>query len=64
MSFFHRLSRLTLRDKVRSSFIQEGFRVGLRVEQLLLHVERIQTRGLGHLIRIPPERLPGEVFKA
>ncbi|PWA16488.1 hypothetical protein CCH79_00004565, partial [Gambusia affinis] len=47
-------------DGVRSSVIQEG----LRVEPLLLHVERNQLRWLGHLVRMPPGRLPGEVFWA
>ncbi|XP_051936482.1 uncharacterized protein LOC127610385 [Hippocampus zosterae] len=60
MSFLRRVSGLSLRDKVRSSVIREG----LRVEPLLLHIERSQMRWLGHLIRMPPERLPGEVFRA
>ncbi|TWW59258.1 hypothetical protein D4764_06G0007880 [Takifugu flavidus] len=44
------------RDRVRSSAIQEE----LGVELLLLRVER----RLGHLVRMPPGRLPGEVFRA
>ncbi|PWA15275.1 hypothetical protein CCH79_00008546 [Gambusia affinis] len=51
---------LSLRDRVRSSVIREG----LRVEPLLLHVERGQLRWLGHLVRMPPGCLPGEVFRA
>ncbi|KAK3522355.1 hypothetical protein QTP86_007643 [Hemibagrus guttatus] len=33
-------------------------------EPLLLHIERGQLRWLGHLFRMPLERLPGEVFWA
>uniref|UniRef100_A0A8C4TBM5 Zgc:136493 n=1 Tax=Erpetoichthys calabaricus TaxID=27687 RepID=A0A8C4TBM5_ERPCA len=36
----------------------------IQVEPLLLHIERSQMRWLGHLIRMPPGRLPGEVFRA
>nr|XP_049580441.1 charged multivesicular body protein 1a isoform X3 [Syngnathus scovelli] len=60
MSFLRRMSGLSLRDRVRSSVIRER----LGVESLLLHVERSQMRWLGHLIRMPPGRLPGEVFRA
>ncbi|XP_061625696.1 probable ATP-dependent RNA helicase DDX17 isoform X2 [Phyllopteryx taeniolatus] len=60
MSFLRRVSGLSLRDRVRSSVIRED----LRVEPLLLHIERTQMRWLGHLIRISPGRLPGEVFRA
>ncbi|TWW62751.1 hypothetical protein D4764_04G0013980 [Takifugu flavidus] len=51
---------LSLRDRVRSSAIREE----LGVEPLLLCVERSQMRWLGHLVRMPPGRLPGEVFRA
>ncbi|TWW60792.1 hypothetical protein D4764_05G0008820 [Takifugu flavidus] len=47
-------------DRVRSSAIREE----LGVEPLLLRVERSQMRWLGHLVRMPPGRLPGEVFRA
>ena len=60
MSFLRRVAGLSLRDRVRSSAIRED----LRVEPLLLRVERSQMRWLGHLIRMPPGRLPGEVFRA
>ncbi|PWA21171.1 hypothetical protein CCH79_00009483 [Gambusia affinis] len=60
MGFLRRVAGLSLRDRVRSSVIREG----LRVEPLLLHVERGQLRWLGHLVRMPPGRLPGEVFRA
>nr|XP_049572422.1 uncharacterized protein LOC125965716 [Syngnathus scovelli] len=59
-SFLRRMSGLSLRDRVGSSVIRER----LGVESLLLHVERSQIRRLGHLIRMPPGRLPGEVFRA
>ena len=36
----------------------------LGVEPLLLHIERSQLRWLGHLFRMPPGRLPREVFLA
>ncbi|XP_062296309.1 uncharacterized protein LOC134000829 [Scomber scombrus] len=36
----------------------------LGVDPLLLRVERSQLRWLGHLVRIPTGRLPGEVFRA
>ena len=50
MSFLRRVAGLSLRDRVRSSDIREG----LRVEPLLLHVERSQMRWFGHLMRMPP----------
>ncbi|MED6282763.1 hypothetical protein CHARACLAT_001674 [Characodon lateralis] len=34
-------------------------REGLRVDPLLLHVERSQLRWLGNLVGMPPGRLPG-----
>ncbi|TWW57295.1 hypothetical protein D4764_07G0000140 [Takifugu flavidus] len=57
MSFL-RLAELNLRDRVRSSDIQEK----LGVEQLLLHIERSQLGWLGHLAMMPSGRLPLEVF--
>ncbi|KAF7640778.1 hypothetical protein LDENG_00014950, partial [Lucifuga dentata] len=45
MKFLRRVSGLTLRDRVRSSDIQEG----LGVEPLLLHIKRNQLRWFGHL---------------
>ena len=60
MSFLRKVAGLSLRDKVRSSVIRER----LRVEPLLLHIERSQLRWFGHLARMPPGRLPGEVFRA
>ena len=60
MSFLRRLAGLSLRDRVRSSVIQRE----LGVDPLLLRVKRSQMRWLGHLIRMPPGCLPGEVFRA
>ncbi|TWW71154.1 hypothetical protein D4764_17G0006370 [Takifugu flavidus] len=50
---------LSLRDRVRSSDIQEE----LGVEPLLLHIERSQLGCLGHLARMPSGHLPLEVFR-
>lgn len=41
-----------------------GLRLGLVVELLLLHLEKSQMRRLGHLVRMPPGCIPGEVFRA
>ena len=45
---------------VRSSAIREE----LGVEQLLLPAKRSQMRQFRPLVRMPPRRLPGEVFRA
>ncbi|KAK3506058.1 hypothetical protein QTP70_002984 [Hemibagrus guttatus] len=60
MSFLRRVAGCSLRDRVRSSVTREE----LGVEPLLLHIERGQLRWLVHLFRMPPGRLPGEVFRA
>uniref|UniRef100_A0A671UNG7 Reverse transcriptase domain-containing protein n=2 Tax=Sparus aurata TaxID=8175 RepID=A0A671UNG7_SPAAU len=60
MSFLRRVAGRSLRDRVKSSVTREE----LRVEPLLLHIERSQLRWLGHLFRMPPGRLPREVFLA
>ena len=60
MSFLCRVAGLSLRDRVRSSDIRRE----LGVEPLLLRVERGQLRWFGHLIRMPPGRLPLEVWGA
>ncbi|KAK3526897.1 hypothetical protein QTP86_003592 [Hemibagrus guttatus] len=60
MSFLHRVAGRFLRDRARSSVSREK----LRVEPLLLHIERGQLRWLGHLFHMPLGRLPGEVFRA
>ncbi|KAK3512930.1 hypothetical protein QTP70_029086, partial [Hemibagrus guttatus] len=60
MSFLRRVAGCSLRDRVRSSVTWEE----LGVEPLLLHIERGHLRWLGHLFRMPPGRLPGEVLRA
>ena len=60
MGFICRVSGLSLRDRVRSSVIREGF----RVELLLLCIERSQMRWLRHVVRMHPGHLPDEVFQA
>ncbi|KAK3518183.1 hypothetical protein QTP70_033879 [Hemibagrus guttatus] len=60
MSFLRRVAGHSLRDRVRSSVTREE----LGVKPLLLHIERGQLRWLGHLFRMPPGRLSGEVFQA
>ncbi|KAK3556679.1 hypothetical protein QTP70_013061 [Hemibagrus guttatus] len=60
MSLLRSVAGRSLRDRVRSSVTREE----LGVEPLLLHIERGQLRWLGHLFRMPPGRLPGEVFRA
>ncbi|KAK3569761.1 hypothetical protein QTP86_004186 [Hemibagrus guttatus] len=60
ISFLRRVAGRSLRDRVRSSVTREE----LGVEPLLLHIERGQLRWLGYLFRMPPGRLPGEVFRA
>ncbi|KAK0144601.1 putative uncharacterized transposon-derived protein F52C9.6 [Merluccius polli] len=60
MSFLRRVAGLSLRDRVRSSVIREE----LRVDPLLLRIERSQMRWLGHLVRMPPGCLPDEVLRA
>ncbi|KAI3374480.1 hypothetical protein L3Q82_006305 [Scortum barcoo] len=60
MSFLRRVAGRSLRDRVRSSVTREE----LGVEPLLLRIERSQLRWFGHLFRMPPGRLPREVFQA
>lgn len=58
--FLPKLVSLSLRDGVRSSVLQGE----LRVEPLLFHAQRSQSRWCGHQIRMPPVRFLGEVFQA
>ena len=60
MSFLRRVAGISLRDRVRSSITRER----LGVEPLLLNLERSQLRWFGHLVRMPPERLPRKVLDA
>ncbi|KAI3362006.1 hypothetical protein L3Q82_012348 [Scortum barcoo] len=55
-----RVAGRSLRDRVRSSVTLRE----LGVEPLLLCIEKSQLRWLGHLFRMPPGRLPREVFQA
>ena len=57
MGFLCRVAGVSLRDRVRSSAIQEG----LGVELPLLCFERSQLKWFGHLMRMLPGRLPREV---
>lgn len=49
MRFLRRMAGLSLRDRARSSDVRRE----IRVEPLLLGVERSQLRRFGHLIRMP-----------
>lgn len=60
ISFFRRVVRRSLRDRVRSSVTREE----LGVELLLLYVKSCQVRWLRHLFRMLPAHLPREVFQA
>lgn len=60
MSFLSRVAGLFLRDRVISLFIHQE----LGVELLLLLIEKNQLMCLGHLVRMPPGHLPGELFQA
>ena len=60
MDFLRKVAGVSLRDRVRSSAIREG----LGVEPLLICIERSQLRWFGHLVRMPPGRIPREVFQA
>ena len=54
ISFLRRLAGVYLRHRVKSLVIREG----LGVEPVLLCVERSQLRLFGHLVRMPPGRIP------
>lgn len=53
--FLCRVAGASLRERVRSSVIQE------RLGPLLLSIERNQWKWFGHLVRMPPGHLPREV---
>ncbi|KAI3369434.1 hypothetical protein L3Q82_007661 [Scortum barcoo] len=62
MSFLRRVAgRSLFRDRVRSSVTREELRSRAAAPS---HDERSQLRWLGHLFRMPPGRLPREVFQA
>ena len=54
MRFLQRIEGVTLFNKERSSEIRKS----LNNEPLLLRIERSQLRWLGHVSRMPQERLP------
>ncbi|KAI3361733.1 hypothetical protein L3Q82_002088 [Scortum barcoo] len=56
-----RVAGRSLRD--RGEKLGQSFGRSSRVEPLLLRIERSQLRWLGHLFRMPPGRLPREVFR-
>ncbi|XP_061762964.1 retrovirus-related Pol polyprotein from type-2 retrotransposable element R2DM isoform X1 [Nerophis ophidion] len=71
LTYGHELWVMTerIRSRVQAaemSFLRRvaGLWEELKVKPLLLHVERSQMRWFGHLVRMPPERLPREVFRA
>ena len=59
MRLLRRAADLTLRDRICSSTIREF----LKAESLLLYIERSQLRWLGHVLRMPHERLAYQVFE-
>ena len=59
MRFLRRIAGLTLLDRIRSSDIRET----LQVSPLLLWIERSQLKWLGHVIRMPQERLVKQVYE-
>lgn len=60
MRLLRGVAGLTFRDRVRSSVIQEN----LGVESLLLRIKRSQFRWFGHQVRMPPRRLPVQLYRA
>ena len=60
MKFLRRVTGATRRDRMRNSATRES----LHVEQLLLIIERSQSGWVGHVCRMPPERLPRGVLQA
>ncbi len=60
MGFLRRVAGVSIRVKVKTLVIREE----LGVELLLLCNDRSQLRWFRHLVRMPPGRLPGEVFQA
>ncbi len=60
MGFLRKVAGVSLRDKVRSPVIPKL----LRVEPLLLCVERSHLGWFRHLVRMPPSCLTREAFQA
>ena len=60
MRFLRRSEGVTLFNKVSSSEIRKS----LKIEPLLLRIERSQLRFFGHVSRVPQERLPKQALLA
>ena len=60
MRLLQKIEEVTLFNKVRSSEIRKS----LNIEPLLLRIERSQLRWLGHVSRMPQERLPKQALLA
>ena len=60
MRFLRRIHGVTLLDKVRSSEIRDS----LKVEPLLLRIERSQLKWYGHVCRMPMERISKQALQA
>ena len=60
MRCLRRIERVTLFNKARSS----GIRKSLNIEPLLLRIKRTQLRWIGHVSRMPQERLPKQALHA
>ena len=60
MRFLRRIEGVTLFNKVRSSKIRKS----LYIETLILRIERSRLRWLGHVSRLPQERLPKQALHA
>lgn len=60
MRFLRRICSLIFRDKIRSTYIRES----LHIELFLQHIERSQLRWLGHVMRMPHNRLSYQISEA
>ena len=60
MRFLRRIEGVTLFNKLRISEIPKSLYIG----PLLLRIERSQLRWLGHVSRMPQERLPKQALVA
>ena len=58
MRFLQIIDEVTLFNKVRSSEIQKS----PNIEPLLLQIKRSQLRWVGHVSRMPQERLPNKLY--
>ena len=60
MKFLQKIEGVTLFKKVRSSEVRKS----VNIKPLLLQTKRSQLRWLGHVSRMPQERLPKQVLLA